>query len=69
MANPHSPFVTSGLRIGSPAMTSRGFGVVEAEQLVNWMCDVLEDIDNEDTINSVAEQVTALCHRFPVYRS
>ena len=65
--DPQSPFVTSGLRIGSPAMTTRGFGLVEAEQLVNWICDVLDDIENEETISAIAKQVTALCHRFPVY--
>lgn len=65
--DPQSPFVTSGLRIGSPAMTTRGFGVTEARQLVGWICDVLEDLDNDATIERVAAQVTELCRRFPVY--
>ncbi|MGM0632123.1 MAG: serine hydroxymethyltransferase [Pseudomonadota bacterium] len=66
--DPRSPFVTSGLRIGSPAMTRRGFGEQEAAQLTEWMCDILDDIENEDTISRVKEQVLALCARFPVYR-
>lgn len=66
--DPRSPFVTSGLRIGSPAITRRGFGEEETAQLTGWMCDILDDIDNEDTIARVKEQVLALCARFPVYR-
>ena len=62
-----SPFVTSGVRIGTPAMTSRGMGVVEAQLIANWICDVLEDIDNENMIASVAAKVTELCRRFPIY--
>lgn len=66
--DPRSPFVTSGLRIGSPAITRRGFGEEEAAQLTGWMCDVLDDISDVDTIARVKEQVLALCARFPVYR-
>ncbi len=65
--DPRSPFVTSGLRLGTPAITRRGFKVAEAEQVANWMCDVLDDINNEDTITRVREDVKALCKRFPVY--
>lgn len=65
--DPRSPFVTSGLRLGTPAITRRGFKVAEAEQVANWMCDVLDDINNEDTIARVREDVKALCKRFPVY--
>ncbi|RDE18294.1 serine hydroxymethyltransferase [Motiliproteus coralliicola] len=65
--DPRSPFVTSGLRIGSPAITRRGFGEAEAVQVTNWICDVLDDIDSEATINRVKEEVKALCARFPVY--
>jgi glycine hydroxymethyltransferase len=67
--DPQSPFVTSGLRIGTPAMTTRGFGLDESVQITHWICDVLEDIENETLINSVAEKVKILCDRFPVYRS
>ncbi|MCB1757693.1 MAG: serine hydroxymethyltransferase, partial [Gammaproteobacteria bacterium] len=66
--DPQSPFVTSGLRIGSPAITTRGFGEQEAKDLTGWMCDVLDDIDNEATIAAVREKVQALCARFPVYK-
>ncbi|CAB0149650.1 Serine hydroxymethyltransferase [Pseudidiomarina piscicola] len=65
--DPRSPFVTSGLRLGTPAITRRGFKQAEAEQVANWMCDVLDDIENEDKIGEVREQVKALCKRFPVY--
>lgn len=66
--DPQSPFVTSGLRIGTPAVTSRGFGIEQVTQLANWMCDVLEDITNKDVVEDVKQQVTALCAEFPVYR-
>lgn len=65
--DPRSPFVTSGLRLGSPAVTTRGFKEAEIELLVGWMCEVLEDIDNEAVIESVRGQVKELCARFPVY--
>ncbi|WP_370280519.1 serine hydroxymethyltransferase [Pontibacterium sp.] len=66
--DPRSPFVTSGLRIGSPAITRRGFKEEESVQLTNWICDVLEDINNEETIAKVKEQVKDLCARYPVYK-
>lgn len=65
--DPRSPFVTSGLRIGTPAVTTRGFGEGECRDLSSWMCDILDDLENEDTINRVREQVKTLCERFPVY--
>lgn len=65
--DPRSPFVTSGLRLGSPAVTTRGFKEAEIETMVGWMCDVLDDIDNENVINSVQAKVLDLCARFPVY--
>ena len=65
--DPQSPFVTSGLRIGSPAMTTRGFKEEQAVQLTNWMCDVLDDIHNEASIEKVKQQVVTLCRAFPVY--
>ncbi|MDX1588255.1 MAG: serine hydroxymethyltransferase [Oleiphilaceae bacterium] len=66
--DPRSPFVTSGLRIGTPAITTRGFGESESRELAGWMCDILEDIHNEDTIDRVRQQVSELCGRFPVYQ-
>ncbi|ACA85672.1 MULTISPECIES: serine hydroxymethyltransferase [Shewanella] len=65
--DPRSPFVTSGLRIGSPAITRRGFKEAQAVELTNWMCDVLDDITNEGTIERVKNQVLELCAKFPVY--
>lgn len=65
--DPQSPFVTSGLRIGTPAMTTRGFKQAEAKELTGWICDVLDDINNQANIEKVKQQVLALCKRFPVY--
>ncbi len=65
--DPRSPFVTSGLRIGSPAVTRRGFGEAECRQITHWMCDVLDNMGDETVIERVREQVLALCARFPVY--
>lgn len=65
--DPRSPFVTSGLRIGTPAVTTRGFGEGECRDLAGWICDILDDLENESTINRVREQVEDLCKRFPVY--
>ena len=67
--DPQSPFVTSGLRIGTPASTTRGFKEAEVTQVAEWICDVIEDIDNERVINEVKEKVIELCSRFPVYLS
>jgi glycine hydroxymethyltransferase len=65
--DPEKPFVTSGIRIGSPAMTTRGFGTAEAATIANLMADVLEAPQDESVIQRVAGEVTALCRRFPVY--
>ena len=65
--DPEKPFVTSGIRIGSPAMTTRGFGEPEAAQIANFMADVLEAPGDEALVRRVAADVTALCGRFPVY--
>lgn len=65
--DPRSPFVTSGLRLGTPAITSRGFGTEEVTQLAGWIADVLDDIENEQTIAEVKAKVLELCGRFPVY--
>lgn len=66
--DPRSPFVTSGLRIGTPAVTRRGFKEAEVEQLAGWICDILDDINNEAVIEQVKAQVKAICARFPVYK-
>lgn len=62
-----SPFVTSGLRIGTPAITTRGFGEDECFRVATWMCDILDDIGDEKVIARVREEVTDLCHEFSVY--
>lgn len=67
--DPRSPFVTSGLRIGTPAVTTRGFGVPECEQLAGWLCDVLDALESggsAQVAQHVREQVVALCRRHPV---
>jgi len=66
--DPRSPFVTSGLRLGSPAITTRGFGEAEVADLTTWMCDILDDIGNEVVIAEVKQKVVELCARFPVYQ-
>jgi glycine hydroxymethyltransferase len=65
--DPQSPFVTSGIRVGTPAITTRGCGEAEARELAGWMCDVMDDVENQDTIASVRSKVLDLCRRFPVY--
>ena len=65
--DPRSPFVTSGLRLGTPAITRRGFTTKETKALTTWICDILDDITNEEVIARVQSQVTELCANFPVY--
>ena len=65
--DPRSPFVTSGLRIGTPAVTRRGFGIEEVRVLAGWMCDILDDIENEELIAEIKEKVRILCNSRPVY--
>ncbi|NVJ59441.1 MAG: serine hydroxymethyltransferase [Gammaproteobacteria bacterium] len=64
---PRSPFVTSGLRMGTPAVTTRGFKEQECRELAGWICDILDDIENESVIATVTEKVAALTAKFPVY--
>jgi glycine hydroxymethyltransferase len=65
--DPRSPFVTSGLRLGSPAITRRGFKEEQAKQVANWICDVLDNINDESVIKRVKGEVVTLCEQFPVY--
>jgi glycine hydroxymethyltransferase len=65
--DPRSPFVTSGLRLGTPAITTRGFGVEETCELSHWIADILTDLNDEKTNTRVRDQVLELCARFPVY--
>lgn len=62
-----SPFVTSGLRIGTPAITTRGFGEKECRIVATWICDILDDIGDEKTIARIRGEVSDICHEFPVY--
>lgn len=65
--DPETPFVTSGIRIGSPAITTRGFKEAEAIEVANMVADVLDNPNDDALIARIAEKATALCHRFPVY--
>jgi glycine hydroxymethyltransferase len=65
--DPRPPAISSGLRIGTPASTTRGFKEAEAEQISNWIADILDRMGDESTVDRVRGEVTALCRRFPVY--
>ena len=68
--DPRPPAVTSGLRVGTPAITTRGFGIAETVQLTHWMCDVLASLENgtsEQVIAEVRGKVLDICRRYPVY--
>lgn len=65
--DPKSPFVTSGVRIGTPAVTTRGFGEAEVRELAGWICDVLDSRGDENVIGEVREKVQAICAKHPVY--
>ena len=65
--DPRSPFVTSGLRIGTPAVTTRGFGEAECRELAGWICDILDNMGDESVIDAVRGKVEAVCAKFPVY--
>jgi len=65
--DPQSPFVTSGIRVGTPAVTTRGFGENEVRELAGWMCDIMDDVENQSLIDEVRSKVLEICGRFPVY--
>ena len=67
--DPQKPFVTSGIRIGTPAITTRGFKEGESKVLGNMICDVLDNINDEASLNKVKEKALNLCSQFPVYSS
>ena len=67
--DPQSPFVTSGIRVGTPAITTRGFTEADVSQLAGWMCDILENLEDMDVIERVKAQVLDVCQRLPVYSS
>ena len=66
--DPQSPFVTSGIRVGTPAVSTRGFKEPQVIDVANWMCDVMDDIDNRQVIDAVRDKVAVLCAEFPVYK-
>ncbi|HGJ5874204.1 MULTISPECIES: serine hydroxymethyltransferase [Arsenophonus] len=65
--DPKGPFITSGIRIGTPAITRRGFKEKESAELANWICDILDNIDNESEIQNIKQKVLLICQQFPVY--
>jgi glycine hydroxymethyltransferase len=65
--DPQSPFITSGIRIGTPAVTTRGFNEVDCIELAGWMCDICDDLDNQAVIDEVKIKVATLCAKHPVY--
>jgi len=65
--DPLSPFVTSGLRIGTPAVTTRGFKEKECMLVASWICDILDDLHNEQVVAKIKAQVAELCKQYPVY--
>ena len=65
--DPQSPFVTSGIRVGTPAVTTRGFAEAEVRELAGWMCDIMDDVENQETIDRVRGKALDICQRFPVY--
>ncbi len=66
--DPQSPFVTSGIRVGTPAVTTRGFGTAEMDRLAGWIADVLDDMENQEARHRVKQEVLEVCRAFPVYR-
>jgi glycine hydroxymethyltransferase len=65
--DPQSPFITSGIRVGTPAITTRGFGADDARELTGWMCDVIDSRGDEAVIAAVRDKALAICARYPVY--
>lgn len=67
--DPQKPFVTSGIRIGTPSITTRGFREQECQQVTEWICRIIDNIEDESVINETREEVLELCTRFPMYES
>jgi glycine hydroxymethyltransferase len=67
--DPQKPFVTSGIRIGTPSVTTRGFKEEECRTVANWICDIIDNIDDTALIDKIRGEVSALCKRFPMYES
>ena len=67
--DPQSPFVTSGIRIGTPSITTRGFREAEASRVASWICDIIDNMGNEALVERIKGEAKALCNRFPMYES
>ncbi|MBE8189948.1 MAG: serine hydroxymethyltransferase, partial [Candidatus Thioglobus sp.] len=65
--DPQSPFITSGIRVGTPAVTTRGFSESDCVDLAGWMCDICDDLDDENLLGKVREKVAKVCAKYPVY--
>lgn len=65
--DPQSPFITSGIRVGTPAVTTRGFDEDDCQNLANWMCDIIDDLENKNIISEVQQKVAVLCQKYKVY--
>jgi glycine hydroxymethyltransferase len=66
--DPQSPFITSGIRIGTPAVTTRGFNAEDCKNLANWICDICDNLDDEQVVQEVKEKAAVLCAQYPVYK-
>ena len=66
--DPQSPFITSGIRVGTPAVTTRGFGESECRELASWMCDICDNLNDQSVIEEVKSKVAELCAKHPVYK-
>ena len=67
--DPQSPFVTSGIRIGTPSITTRGFKEVESSRVASWICDIIDNMGNEALVEKIKGEAKALCKRFPMYEA
>ena len=67
--DPQSPFVTSGIRIGTPSVTTRGFKEAECTQVTNWICEIIDHIEDEKVIKRIKGEVMDLCKKFPMYEA
>jgi len=67
--DPQTPFITSGLRLGTPAVTTRGFKEAECEKIATWICDILDNLQDQQQINRIKQEVVEICNKFPVYHA
>ncbi|MCH8262714.1 MAG: serine hydroxymethyltransferase, partial [Proteobacteria bacterium] len=67
--DPKSPFVTSGIRIGTPSITTRGFDEADCKQVANWICDIMDNLGDESVIERIKGKVVVLCKSRPLYEN